>query len=202
VRVRRSVIPAEVGAWCVDGRWGWRRARTTECWARLDAETTYDCLMRDAPLAMSAGARGELTWRVGDRILSVRWELRANRVWRFGRAFLRCPICSRLATRLYLPTPDARSAACRVCWGLTYESRQQNYRDDVGLLRQVGLSARDFARRETWLRRARARQAARARAERRRGLRRGLTTSARFAGLSDPRLAGAQPEHAPRRGGV
>ena len=174
--MRRSVTPGEVRAWCSGGRWS-RRVRTTECWAMLSAETVYDCLMTHAPLTMRAGASGELTWCVGGRILPVKWELRANRVWRFGRAFLRCPVCGRLATRIYLPTADARLAGCRLCLGLTYQSRQQNYRDDVGLLRHLGLSARAFALRETWLSRECSRQAARARAERRRELLRRFTAA-------------------------
>lgn len=173
--MRRFVIPGEVGAWVAGGRWGPRRVRTVECLATLAAETAYDCLMRDAASMMRPGAHGELTWRVADRILSVQWELHANRIWSFGRTFFRCAVCGRLATRLYLPTADARAAACRSCYGLSYASRQANYRDNVGLLRHVGLSARAFAHRETWLQRQRSRQAARERAERRRGLRRRLT---------------------------
>ena len=57
---------------------------------------------------------------------------------------------SLLATRLYLPRADAPFAACRSCWGLSYESRCWNYKD-VGLLRALGLSSRDLAMRETSL---------------------------------------------------
>ena len=202
VLMRRSVTPGEVGAWCWDGRWGPRRVRTAECWATLVAEEVYDFLCRDALLIMRAGARGELTWRVGDRILLVKWELRANRVWRFGRAFLRCPVCGRLATRLYLPTVDVRSPACRSYWGLSYQSRQQNYRDDVGLLRQLGLSARAFARRETGLRRECSRQAARARVERRRELLRRLAAPRLIPRRYRRPTPGVQPEHTPWRGGA
>jgi hypothetical protein len=115
----------------------------------LGAETAYDFVICDA--ASRARACGELTWRVGERIHSVQWELRANAVWRFGRVFFRCVVCGRLAARLYLPGADARTAACRRCYGLSYESRQANYRDNVGRLRHIGLSARAFAFRETWL---------------------------------------------------
>src|SRR5262245_28423096 len=110
--MRRSVRPGEIGAWCWDGRWGPRRIRVEEAGATLRAETAYDCLIRDALAVMRPGAIGELAWRVGDRVLPVKWELRANHVWQFGRAFLHCPVCGRLATRLYLPVPQARSAAC------------------------------------------------------------------------------------------
>ena len=75
-----------------------------------------------------------MEWRLPDRSLSVAWELRENAVWRFGRAFLRCPRCERLATRIYVPS-EAAWAACRRCWGRTYESRQQcNYNTGSSLL--------------------------------------------------------------------
>jgi hypothetical protein len=174
--MRRVMTAAELGAWCADGRWGPRRARTTECWARLDAETAYDGLLRDAPLTLRPGARGDLTWYLGARSLSVPWELRANHVGRPVRLLLRCPRCERLVSRVFLPTVDAHAAACRSCWGLSYESRQRNYRE-VGLLRPW-LTSRDFARRETAIRREATRRAARERAERRRDLRRRLVASA------------------------
>jgi hypothetical protein len=134
----------------------------------------YDCLLRDAALVIVAGARGNLTWRVGDRILALPWELRSNSVGRPVRPLLRCPHCARLVARVFLPTADA-AAACRVCWGLSYDSRQRNYKE-IGLLRGW-LSSRDLALRETELRRADARRAGRERAERRRDLRRQLTAS-------------------------
>jgi hypothetical protein len=145
--MRRFVVPGEVRAWVAAGRWGPRRVRTSECLAALTAETVFECLLRDAPRTMRAGARGELSWRVSGRILSMQWELRANNVWRPARPFLRCPLCARLVTRVFLPRADA-AAGCRLCWGLTYESRQSNYRN-VGPLRELEMSSRDFAKRET-----------------------------------------------------
>jgi hypothetical protein len=81
--VPRFVIPGEVGAWVASGRWGPRRLRVEECSATLVAETAYDFVIFDD--AVRARARGELTWRVGERIFPVQWELRANHLWRFGR---------------------------------------------------------------------------------------------------------------------
>jgi hypothetical protein len=135
----------------------------------------YDGLLRDAPLTLYPGARGTLTWHVGGRTLPLPFELRVNHVGRPVRPFLRCPRCGRLVSRVFLPTADVHSPACRVCWGLSYESRQQNYRD-VGLLRPW-LTSRDFAVRETSIRREGAQRAARERAERRRDLRRRLASS-------------------------
>ena len=87
------------------------------------------------------------------RSLSIDWALRANAVWRFGRVFLRCPKCDRLATRIYVPRADAWPA-CRRCWGLTYESRRANY-NVTGPFSMLG----SFAEAETVLARARRAQA-------------------------------------------
>ena len=191
ISVRRSIIPGEVGAWYADGRWGRRRARAHECAALATAEAAYDLLLREPRVKMHIGAGGGLLWRVGARTLTIQWELRPNRVWRIGRLFLRCPACSLRATRLYLARDDAPSAACRSCLELSYESRCWNYKN-VGLLRALGLSSRDFALRETSLKRESARAAARARAMRRRELQHRLTGARPIC----PPPAGDQPERA------
>ena len=129
--MRRYVTPGvDAAVWCPSGRWGPRRVRVSECWAVLRAEDVYTSLLRDDPARMTAGVRsrvrGTLGWTLPGRrgTDTTEWELRPNAVWRFGRVFLRCPRCSRPATRLYVPTEDTRPA-CRRCWGLTYESRQR-----------------------------------------------------------------------------
>jgi hypothetical protein len=115
---------------------------------------------------LGAGANGRVTWRAGERKIEVAWESRPNRIWRYGRVMLRCPSCEKWATRLYLPAPEAAAPACRSCWGLTYDSRQQNYRD-TGPLRQIGVTPRSIAHVETWRKRRAARRSARARMARR-----------------------------------
>jgi hypothetical protein len=67
-----------------------------------------------------------------------------NAVWRFGRLFLRCPRCDRLATRIYVPTAESW-AACRQCWGLTYESRQQRNYKGGGMFAYAGITSRAVA---------------------------------------------------------
>lgn len=104
----------------------------TQCLAVLRAEVLYTELLRADPGAVRAGRRGWLDWSMqgAERgaTFRVEFEVRANAVWRFGRVFLRCPRCGRLACRVYLPNVNT-GLACRRCWGLTYESRQQrNYR--------------------------------------------------------------------------
>jgi len=67
----------------------------------LTAEGVYTGLLRDDSSKARPGAHGSLEWTLpGGRSLSLDWELRANAVWRFGGAFLRCPQCQRLATDL------------------------------------------------------------------------------------------------------
>ena len=130
---RRYVTPEEdARVWC-SGRWGQRRVRVTECWAFLTAEDVYTQLIRRDPEGAWRGSRGSygctLTKRSSGqtRSVQVEWEVQPNAAWRFGRGFLICAKCGRLATRLYLPTCDT-PAWCRRCWGLTYESRKANYR--------------------------------------------------------------------------
>ena len=123
--MRRRLTSYDVKVW-ISGRWGPRRVRVEECWAILTAERVYTSLLGD-PEAISVGRRGELLYTVGDRTVTVHFEVRANAVWRFGRVFLICPMCSGRATRIYLTTA-ASPAGCRRCWGLTYESRKADYR--------------------------------------------------------------------------
>jgi hypothetical protein len=128
-RMRRFVRPGvDATVWCPSGRWGPRRVRVTEC-ALLTAEDFYTRLLRDSPREVRPGRHGSLTWTLaGSYPISVAFQIRANAVWRFGRVFFICPSCGRLATRIYVPKLLA-GAACRRCWGLTYESRQQrNYK--------------------------------------------------------------------------
>src|SRR5204863_3725997 len=128
----RSITRDDAAVWCPGGRWGRRRVRVTECRAVLTAETLYTFLLRDDPATLEAGTHAIVRWTVRDtshphvldRCVELECEVRPNAVWRFGRVFLRCPNCGRLATRLYLPTADVEPA-CRRCWGLTYESRQR-----------------------------------------------------------------------------
>ena len=128
---RRWITPADAAVCCPSGRWGRRRTRVTECWAVFRAEDVYTSLLR-GPEPVAAGGHGEVTWTPGERSFTAAFEIRANRVWRHGRVFLQCPQCSRRVTRLYVPTATAW-AACRRCWGLTYQSRtQNNYKDSGG----------------------------------------------------------------------
>ena len=187
---RRWITPADAAVWCPDGRWGRRRTRVTECWALLRAENLYTSLLR-GPESVSAGDHGEVTWTLGGRLFTVAFEIRANRVWRHGRVFLQCSRCSRRATRLYVPTATAW-AACRRCWGLTYQSRtQNNYKDrGGGLLAHLGVSHRLMAQMQTAGRRKRRRAASIERwAERRDILQRKARAAKRRRGPHSP-----QPE--------
>jgi hypothetical protein len=169
--MRRYVTPSvDAAVWIASGRWGPKRVKVTQCWAVLKAEDVYTDLLRDNPAGTRPGRHGDLDWRLpGREPIRVDWELRANAVWRFGRAFLTCPKCSRPATRIYVPTVDA-SAACRRCWGLTYESRRENYKRSGSVL---GMSHRVHAHLFTWsARETRAAAAAERYAERREILRR------------------------------
>lgn len=122
--MRHRLTTIDVRAW-IAGRWGPRRVRVEECWSILTAEHVYTRMIATGTIAV--GARGEVTSTLGGRTVVVPIEVRANAVWRFGRVFLGCPMCSRLATRIYLPTSES-PPGCRRCWGLTYESRKTNYR--------------------------------------------------------------------------
>jgi len=161
---RRYVIPdRDAAVWCPSGRWGPRRVRVTECWALLTAENVYTALLRDDMAKARPGGRGSVEWTVNARSFSVHWQLRANAVWRFGRVFLICPTCWQLATRIYVPTEHA-GAACRRCWGLSYQSRKNNYRISSWLDAAFG----SYAETETVLARERRKQASATRyAERR-----------------------------------
>jgi hypothetical protein len=124
--VRRYVRPmVDAAVWCPSGRWGPRRVRVSECAGVLQAEDVYTDLIRSGPSRLRLGVTGTTDWALPGRqeTVYVTWELRPNAVWRFGRVFLRCPQCERLASRLYVPRVGDPHA-CRRCWGLTYESRQ------------------------------------------------------------------------------
>ena len=132
--VRRYIRPGEDAAvWIESGRWGPKRVKVSQCWATLRAEDVYTGLLRDNAMRARPGARGVLSWTLaGEHTFEVEWEMRANAVWRFGRVFLACPKCRRRATRIYVPT-ERTPAACRRCFGLTYESRQhRNYKVGSG----------------------------------------------------------------------
>ena len=149
-RRRRWITQADAAVSCPSGRWGRRRTRVTECWAVLRAENVYTSLLRGSE-PVAAGDCGEVAWTLpGDRSFTVAFEIRANSVWRHGRVFLRCSRCSRRATRLYVPTATSW-AACRRCWGLTYQSRtQNNYKDSGGgLLGLAGMGHRFMAQIQT-----------------------------------------------------
>lgn len=176
-RRRRYVSREDAAATC-SGRWGPRRVRVTQCWATLTAEAIYTELLRDDPAKMQPGRRGSLNWTLPGLSLSLDWELRANAVWRFGRLFLRCPGCDRLATRIYVPAANLRPA-CRRCWGLTYESRQhRNYKDRGTFLAHLGFTHRTDAHFQTLGARARRTEACLERwAERREVLHKALRSS-------------------------
>ncbi len=125
----RRIVPGEVAAWVSSGRWGPKRARVEQCVAILTAEQVYDRLLRDGE-PLSPGWIGGVGWTPNatkDRQWEIEAEVRPNAVWRAGRLFLRCPRCSRRATRVYIPavTADPR---CRRCWGLNYSSQSWSYK--------------------------------------------------------------------------
>ena len=143
--MRRFIQPGRHAAvWC-GGRWGPRRVRVGDCAYTLTAEDVYTAILRDRYSAAGPGAVGVVR-AFG---VSVRWQMRRNRVWRFGRVFLNCPRCSRLATRLYRPLRDS-ALACRTCWGLSYESQQNSYKQTgwSALLGTIGESQTQLARDE------------------------------------------------------
>ena len=125
---RRYILPSEAAAFA-SGRFGRRRARTSECWAVFRAEDCYTSLISTSPVTLRPGHRATLTWKVRERQLEADCELRSNAVWRHGRLFFGCPKCGRRCTRLYVPTKTS-GLGCRRCWGLTYISRALlNYKD-------------------------------------------------------------------------
>jgi hypothetical protein len=144
----RCAARASARAWCLTGRWGPRRVRVTECLAVLTAEELYTRVLRDGVRHVRHGHRGDARWTVGTSVLLIAFELRANAVWRFGRLFLHCPTCGRRVTRMYVVT-SAAPAMCRLCWGLTYSSRQHRNYKEGGLFAFAGLTLRWFAASET-----------------------------------------------------
>lgn len=121
----------------------------TRAEAILRAEDLYTALLREDRLAVTPGASGNVLWEGAGQKFETAFEVRANAVWRFGRVFLRCSRCERLATRIYWFKAAAAAPACRRCWGLTYESRQErNYkRSRVAFLANAGMDRRGLA---TW----------------------------------------------------
>lgn len=118
---KANPLPVQVD----DGRWGPRHVRTSECHHVVTAEGLYGSLRRDPRARAGAVAtmRVSVPQSAGPaRVWAVAVELVANRIWRAGRAFLRCPGCDQRVARLYVPVEDLQPR-CRRCWALTYESR-------------------------------------------------------------------------------
>lgn len=128
------------------GRWGRKRVRVTRADAILKAEDLYTDLLRRDPASVVPGASGSVPWEAAGGRFGTDYEIRENAVWRFGRVFLRCAVCGRLATRIYWFRGGV-SPACRRCWGLTYESRQErNYKGSrVGFLATLGMDRRGLS---------------------------------------------------------
>jgi hypothetical protein len=150
---RRYITTEDAAVSCPSGRWGRRRTRVTECWAVVWAEELYTELLRSGGGPVRPGSCGRAVWKFEGQDHAADWEIRANAVWRHGRVFLRCPACSRLATRLYLPTAHAW-LACRRCWGLTYHSRTKNNYKELrgsrsGLWAFLDSSPRELASEQT-----------------------------------------------------
>lgn len=130
---RRSIARGETAVWCPGGRWGPRRTRVTECYGVVRAEDVYTALIFDNKDRSTPrpGIVGSANLRIGERDVSLDWELRVNAVWRVGRLFLKCRSCSRRCTRLYMPLANL-DLRCRTCYGLSYYSRAlNNYKDSL-----------------------------------------------------------------------
>lgn len=133
----------------------------------MRAEDVYTALLNHDASLVGPGAKGTSTYTVEGREFAASWEVRKNAVWRQGRVFLRCALCSLACTRLYIPLPDSR-LACRRCWGLTYGSRTlNNYKASLwgrgAIARMFGTSQRDWAFEATDRRRAERRLSSRER---------------------------------------
>lgn len=150
-------------------RWGRRRVRVTECAFVLRAEALYDQMLREGH-PPAPGGRGQAFVTVAGRSLAADWTAVANRLWVYGRVFLRCPRCGDRVARLYLPTLRSPGLECRRCWGLTYHSRTHgNYhRYGGGLLAAFGCSPAEWERDGTRERRQAAKASARVRYQERR----------------------------------
>lgn len=167
-RLARCIEPRDAAVHCPDGRWGPRRTRVDECHATLCAEDLYTELVA-ADTHLRPGWRGQVQMSVSGRSFMLRAEVRSNAIWRAGRVFYLCPRCSRRCSRLYLPTKDATVVWCRLCWGLSYESRQRSYKDDFvpgGAL--FGLTYRMCASNQTELEKVERSRMSRERQQRRR----------------------------------
>jgi hypothetical protein len=124
--MKTSGTPVPETAWVTGGRRGRRRARVEECFAVLRAEDVYRALLDQSPEGLRPAGRGTVTWPVQDRHHVIAWCSRRNAIWRRGRVFLDCPRCGRRVARVYV-TRAGQQAACRTCWGLSYDSRAHHY---------------------------------------------------------------------------
>lgn len=85
------------------------------------AEVVYDHLLRERGQGVCPSLRVQCSVQHGTFTAVVV----PNSVWRRGRVFLTCSACGRQCTRLYAPLEHSE-LRCRRCWGLTYQSTQQN----------------------------------------------------------------------------
>ena len=150
--MRRYVTPGvNAAVWISSGRWGPSGFESASAWRSSGQRRrirTSSATMPPDKARRTRSVEWALRSRSGRSVsLSADWELRANAVWRHGRLFFRCPECTRLATRLYVPCEDA-GAACRRCWGLTYDSRRENYKSAPSFLPCYSLG--QMARWLTW----------------------------------------------------
>ena len=143
---RRFITSGDALISIPSGRWGPKRVRVTRADAVLKAEDLYTGLLRRDVSRVFPGASGRVGWSAAGREFETDWEIRENAVWRFGRVFLQCSLCERLATRIYW-FRGGSTPACRRCWGLTYECRQErNYKGSrVGFLASVGMDRRGLS---------------------------------------------------------
>lgn len=102
----------------VQGRWGRRRVRVSECSTVIRAENCYRELLF-AGISVDADCEVVSAGPCGARYRATSLP---NGLWRGGRIFLICDGCGRRSTRLYAPAAG-HQLRCRRCWGLTYESR-------------------------------------------------------------------------------
>jgi len=92
-----------------EGRWGPRGLPDAECCAILTAEAVYTEILRGRMAATRPEDHGTADFGRAFSC-SVRWEIRPNAVWRFGRVFLVCPRCDHHVTRVYVPSERSDAA--------------------------------------------------------------------------------------------
>ena len=109
-----------------------RKRRVSECFAVMKAEHVYAQIQSAEPMK----ALGVEWADVGRWTIAV--DQISNPLWRRGgRLFLRCPRCNRRCARLYMPDKHDE-LKCRLCWRLSYYTRQAvSYRIPRGLIRQL-----------------------------------------------------------------